>query len=307
MLQENVPLSLHGSYKIGGSARYFFEVKTDEELFAALDKARKLKAKLFVLGGGTNVLFSDEGFDGAVLKIAFRNVSVDGDVIRVGAGAVMADLLEAAIEKGLGGLQWAGGLPGTVGGAVRGNAGAFGGETKDSVEYVVSFDIATGKFKKRLNNECGFGYRQSIFKNDSRNEIIWEVGFRLKPDDKNEIRKAVEEKIIYRKERHPMEYPNVGSIFKNVDVRAVPDKAIEQFKEKIKTDPFPVVPTAVIIAAANMHGVSCGGAMVSPKHPNFIVNVLNARAVDVKSLINEVKYRVMVRFGINLEEEIQYL
>jgi len=156
----------------------------------------------------------------------------------------------------------------------------------------------------RVNKECRFCYRDSIFKNAAKDEIIWEIGLRLKPGNKKEIQSAIEDKIKYRLERHPMDYPNVGSIFKNVDVEIVPKTLREKFKAKIKIDPIPVLPTAILLAEAGLKGVSRGGAMISPKHPNFIVNTLNASSKDVKILIYLVKYTIKEKFGIKLEEEI---
>ncbi len=304
MFEEKNLLSIHSNYKIGGSAKYFFDFKTEDVLEAAVNTAQKFEAPIFGMGGGTNILFSDDGFNGAILKPTFRNVAVKGGFVRAGAGIPMAELLEAVIDKNLAGLEWAGGLPGTLGGAIRGNAGAFGGEIKDAVDYVISFDIADGKFKTRKNPECRFGYRNSIFKNEAGKDIIWEVGLRLNRGDGKAIRESAMQKIQYRKERHPMEYPNIGSIFKNIDAKIVSSEWREHFKAKIKNDPFPVIPAAAVIAETGLVGVSCGGAMISPKHPNFIVNVLNARASDVRQLIGLIKQAVLKKFDVQLEEEI---
>ncbi len=331
MFQENVPLAGFSSYKIGGPARYFFEAKNIEELKRAVEKAGKENLKIFILGGGTNVLFGDEGFDGLVLRPAFGFMKRSDGKVSAGAGVLMSDLVNFAIENELGGLEWAGGLPGTLGGAIRGNAGAFKGEIKDVIESVKSFDIRTLNEIERNFQECCFGYRSSVFKNDSGKEIIVSAVLNFSKGDKNEIKKSVEEKISYRKERHPMESPNVGSIFKNIPVSQI-DADIEQidadtirvnprlrpasdgqarssprlsaFTAPVKSDPFPVVPAAFIISEAGLKGVRSGNAMVSPKHPNFIVNTLDAKASDVKNLINLVKNEVKKKFGIELEEEI---
>ncbi|MEK7192455.1 MAG: UDP-N-acetylmuramate dehydrogenase [Patescibacteria group bacterium] len=310
MFKPEVSLTKYSNYKIGGLARQFCHAKKVDELAAAIQKARKEKLPVFILGGGTNLLINDEGFNGLVLKPELSVLKANGNLVKVGAGVSMSELLDYLIAKSLSGLEWAGGLPGTVGGAIRGNAGAFGGEIKDNVQEVVSLDISgkTPKVVKRSNAECKFGYRNSIFKMRDGTEVILEAVLSLgKVPDKKAIRQAIEEKIKYRKERHPMEYPNIGSIFKNVDLKNVPKKVQAQFAAKIKNDPFPVLPTAVLIAETGLKGVSFGGAMISPKHPNFIVNVLNAKADDVKQLIGLVKSRVKNQFGIKLEEEIIYV
>ncbi len=304
MFRENVSLAEFSSYKIGGPARYFFEAKTAEELKKAVKEAREKNLEFLVLGGGTNFLIGDEGFPGLVLKPSIEFMKISGEEISVGAGTLMSDLVVFSAERGLSGLEWAGGLPGTVGGAVRGNAGAFGGEIKDSVKKVGSLDISTLEEIERNVSDCDFGYRQSVFKNQSNKEIIISAIFGLAKSDSEKIKTSVNEKISYRRERHPMEHPNAGSIFKNVDVKKIPEDQITRFKKSIKTDPFPVVPAAYIISEAGLKGLSCGGAMVSPKHPNFIVNVSSARSSDVKNLINIVKTEVKNKFGINLEEEI---
>lgn len=309
MFQSSVDLKPHSNYKIGGQARQFCISDNVQSLNKAVEQSRKEKLPIFILGGGTNLLISDEGFNGLVLKPEISTLTSHDTLVKVGAGVSMAQLLDYSISKGLSGLEWAGGLPGTVGGAVRGNAGAFGGETKDSIEEVVSLDISAKipKIVKRKNRDCQFGYRNSIFKIRDGKEIILEVNFVLKKGDPRAIQKAIEEKIKYRQQRHPMEYPNIGSIFKNVDLKTVPRKLHSQFAHVIKEDPFPVVPTAYLISEAGLKGVSYGGAMVSPKHPNFIVNVLDAKAADVKYLIAFVKSGVKKKFGIKLEEEIIYV
>jgi len=301
---EKVLLAPYSNYKIGGKAEYFFEPKNEEALAAAVSQIHELKVDLFVLGGGTNVLFNDSGFNGAIVKIQNSKFKIQNYQLKIGAGFDMSKLLDIAIDKGLSGIEWSGGLPGTIGGAVRGNAGAFGGEIKDNIEYVISFDPKAGKFFTRNNKECLFDYRDSIFKNKAKNEIIWEIGLRLISGNKKEIQTAIEEKIIYRRKRHPMEYPNAGSIFKNIDAKYLPVALQKKFADKIKTDPFPVLPTAVLLADAGLKGISCGGAMISPKHPNFIVNVFNATSKDIKSLINLMKYTIKEKLGVQLEEEI---
>ncbi len=309
MFENKIELAKYSNYKIGGAARYFFAAKKIEDVACAVEKARAEKLPIFILGGGTNLLISDQGFGGLVLKPEIKKLQVSGDKCQVGAGVSMADLLDFCVEKGLSGFEWAGGLPGTVGGAIRGNAGAFGGETKDNVIEVVSLDIS-GKVQKvlrRNNQECKFNYRNSIFKINDGKEVIIEAVFKMKKGDKKAIRAAIEEKIAYRKARQPLEYPNIGSMFKNVDLRLVPKKLHPQFKAVIKTDPFPVVPTAYLISEIGLKGVSFGGAMISPKHPNFIVNTLGAKAEDVKQLIKLIKSGVDKKYDIKLEEEVIYV
>ncbi len=309
MFQPDVSLKGFSNYKIGGPARHFYVPKTVDELIAGVEKAKKEQLPIFVLGGGTNLLISDKGFAGLVIKPEIKVLEGANGTIRVGAGVSVADLLAFVIDRGLSGLEWAGGLPGTVGGAIRGNAGAFGGEIKDIVEEVVSLDIsgAIPKVVKRKKPEARFGYRSSIFKEKGGAEIVLEAVLALKKGESEIIRQAIEEKIKYRQERHPMDLPNIGSIFKNVDLKDMPKDLAERFAAKIKPDPFPVLPTAVLLSEAGLKGVREGGAMFSPKHPNFIVNAGDASAEDVKKLITLAKATIKEKFGIELEEEIQFV
>lgn len=304
MFKENFPIHTLTSYKIGGPARYFFEAKNPDELKRAVEEAKKRNLEFFVLGGGTNLLIGDEGFPGLVLKPSINFIESSGEEVSVGTGVSMSALINFSIERGLSGLEWAGGLPGTVGGAVRGNAGCFGGEIKDVVKSVKSIDAETLREIERDFSDCDFSYRSSIFKKSPKKEIILSAIFNFKKGDAKEIGKSVSEKILYRQQRHPLEYPNAGSIFKNVDAEKISKKHIKRFSHVIKADPFPVVPAAYIISEAGLKGVSMGGAMISPKHPNFIVNVFEAKSSDIKSLINLVKGEVKNKFDIELEEEI---
>lgn len=307
MLLNFIPLKKYSNYKIGGNASYFYEFKTQEELIAALSEFAQVvkNGKILILGKGTNVLFSDDGFDGMVLKNSLDFIEREGLFINAGSGTLMDTLVSYCCQNALSGLEWAGGLPGTVGGAIRGNAGAFMGETKDNIESVESLDIHSLKLIRRNRRECNFGYRQSIFKNGSgKDEIILSVKFKLKKGNIKEIKKLTQEKIDYRIDRHPLDLPNIGSIFKNVPVEKVSPEVRKEFEKSIKQDPFPVVPAAKLIVSSGLMGKKIGGAQISLKHPNFIVNFNNAKARDVLSLIDLVKKEVKKKFDIDLEEEV---
>lgn len=309
MFQENVPLAQYSNYKIGGPARFFLLGESAEEITKSVAIAKANKLEIRILGGGTNILFSDAGFDGLVIKPNLKTIKRDGNLVRVGAGATVAELLDFTIAEKLAGLEWAGGLPGSVGGAIWGNAGAFGGETKDRLLDVMSLEISGDKpvIHARKNAEAKFGYRSSIFKEKAaknNTEIILSATFELKPGDPVEIQKIINEKKQYRVDRQPLEYPNVGSIFKNVDVQKLSKEVADRFRAKFKLDPFPVLPTAVLNDAAGLKGLRVGGAMVSPKHPNFIVNVDQATEKDVKAVMELVVKEIRSQFGIELEREV---
>ena len=324
-LKENIQLAQFSNYKIGGIARFFFEPKNEKEVAWAVREAKLKKLPIFVLGGGTNLLLSDEGFDGLVLRPACASATWSGDQVAAGAGISMEALLKGSVAHSLSGLEWAGGLPGMFGGAIRGNAGCFGGEIKNVIVSVRSFDMKKMKVVERTAKQCAFGYRDSIFKDagvkGGVGEIILSATLALAKGDKKKIAAAIQEKIAHRVKNHPLEYPNIGSIFKNVPLQQIHASASRNYKAalakhaftfrgsqfSVKTDPFPVVSTAKLISESGLRGVSFGGAMISPKHPNFIVNVLNARAGDVKNLITLARAEVKKKFGVQLEEEVQIL
>jgi UDP-N-acetylmuramate dehydrogenase len=202
----------------------------------------------------------------------------------------------------------AGGLPGTIGGAVRGNAGAFGGETKDSVKEVLSLNLDTLTEITRDKWECTFAYRYSIFKTPSaKNEIILSITLSLRKGEQTAIKKSIQGKIDYRNAKHPMEFPSIGSTFKNVKLDKIPENWKETLLPSVKIDPFPVIPAAKFLMMAGVKGKKIGDAQISHKHPNFIINLGNAKSKDVKALINFAKDEVQKKFGVALEEEIIYL
>ncbi len=311
MLRQNVSLKDFSNYKIGGPAAYFLEAKTKEELVEGLKEwrvvSKDLRAeqkKVFVLGGGTNILFSDQGFPGLVIKIFLDAISFSGQTLSVGAGTLISALTDFCIAHALSGFEWAGGMPGTVGGAIRGNAGAFGGETNDNLLRVESLNLDNFGINQKSREECDFSYRSSIFKTKALNEVIISADFVLKKGDREEIAKQIREKIEFRQTKHPLDNPNAGSVFKNVPLENVPAEYRDELLQYVKKDPIPVVPAGKLIFLAGLKGRKVGGAAVSDKHTNFIVNLGNATADNVKDLIAIVKNEVKQKYGLELEEEI---
>lgn len=306
MFAQNVSLAQFTNYKIGGPAKFFVEVKTIEELTQALTEARRLNEKIFVLGGGNNLLISDSGFDGVVIRIAIGGITKQADnTVAVGAGVWIKDFLDFCLKNSLSGWEWAGGLPSTMGGAIWGNAGAFGGETKDRVISVTSV-TTDGQVKVRTKQECAFGYRNSFFK-ENPGEIIVSAQFQLEPGNVATSSTVIGAHVQYRTDRHPLMYGNCGSVFKNVPVERVSPEVLKQFEGKIKHDPFPVIPTALLVLAAGLPEYRVGDAMVSPKHSNFIVNLGKATAADVKAVMAHVKKTIKEKFGIELEQEVIFV
>ncbi len=329
-IQKNTPLAPYTTFKIGGPARFFCEAKSEEDILEALKFAREKSLPVFMLGGGSNILVSDKGFEGLVVKMnlnAWRFDLPNGDRISTmecGAGVLLSKIVSESVKHGLIGFEWAAGIPGTIGGAVRGNAGAFGGTMEDCVESVGALEIPNPKSqipnKSQLqitnfkNEDCKFNYRDSLFKQNP-NLIIMSVKLRLKKGDRAESENKIKEILAKRKEKQPMEFPSPGSFFKNPETDS--KDLIRQFETdtgKKITDYAGLyqytgikikIPASWLIEEAGLKGKKIGGAMVSEKHANFIVNTGNATAENVVMLAAIIKTRVRNKFGIQLQEEVQ--
>ncbi len=283
-MKRNVLLSKYTTFKIGGPAEYFFEVKDRKELTSAVKFAKEKGLPFFILGGGSNLLVSDKGFKGAVIKIENCKLKTENYKVVADAGISLNKLVDMSTKKGLSGLEWAAGIPGTLGGATFGNAGAFGKSMKDIVEMVEAFDIEKDKFINLKNKKCKFGYKESIFKRN-KNLVIISIGLKLKKGNIKNIKKRIKENLVYKKEEQPLKYSSAGSVFKNPKGKSAWE----------------------MIEKCGLRGKQAGRAKISDKHANFIVNLGKAKAKDVKKLINLAKQRVKKKFKINLEEEIQLL
>ena len=301
LIQQDVPLAPLTTFKIGGPAKHFVRIKNQGELLEAITLAKSNRWPVFVLAGGSNLIVSDQGFDGLVVSMEIDGFEFDGEKVTSGAATSMKVLVDESIKRGLGGLEWAGGLPGSFGGAIRGNAGAFGGEIKDTIFSVSSVDVDTGKEVLRDNKACQFGYRDSLFKHTE--EVITQATVSLRPQDGGELRRVADEHIQFRHDKHPMEYPNAGSIFKNIPLEHMPKEHLSLFADAVKNDPFPIVPTAKVIAVAGIKGMRVGDAELSEKHTNYMVNLGQAKAADLVALIEQVKSAIKDRYQIDLEVE----
>lgn len=283
-IKTNIPLKKYTTFKIGGPARYFYITKTKKDLIKAILVAKKFKLPFFILGKGGNLLVSDKGYNGIVIKIQNTKYEIQNKKIKSEAGVMLGKLINAATEVGLSGLEWAIGIPGTIGGAIYGNAGAFGKSIGDLVKEVEVFDLKEEKIKIFKKKNCHFDYRESIFKKN-KNLIILSAIFQLKKRNKKEIREKIKKYLNYRRETQPLELPSAGSIFKNPQGFSA-GKLIEK---------------------CGLKGKRIGNVKISEKHANFILNLGNGKAKDVKKLIELIKKKVKERFKIKLEEEIQYL
>ncbi len=306
-IKKHISLKEYSSFKIGGKAHYFTEVKTKKELENALLWANEKGLKFFILGGGTNILVNDNGFDGLVIKMANNNIKVLGRRIIAGAGVSFGVLGHTALVNSLSGLEWGAGIPGTVGGAVRGNAGAFGSSIQDVLETVEVYDLINKKFKILSNKDCSFSYRNSIFK-QNKNLLVFEATFIFLPGKDADIKKKINDYISKRTKSQP-KLPSAGSVFMNFAFEDLKkqNKNLAELAQKEGVVKGGMVASGWIIDKLGLRGKIIGKAKVSLEHANFIVNRGGASAEEVMMLISYIKQQVRDKYGVQLKEEIQYL
>lgn len=275
----NEPLAPYTTFRIGGVADYFVEPLDAEDTVNLIRYINKQSMPYYVMGNGSNILISDEGIRGVVINLegAFKYLKYENDTVISGAGVKIARFVDYCIQNSYAGVEMLAGIPATVGGALVMNAGAYGGETSDHVDSVTV--IKDEELTVLRKEDCGFRYRNS----DLRKTIVLEAGFRLPAGNKEELVKRRKELILKRNESQPVEIPNAGCIFKNPK----DNKA------------------AILIQSCGLKGRSFGGAMVSEKHANFIVNCNNATANDVVELVKIVRKTVMEKTGIELGMEVK--
>lgn len=278
------PMSRHTTFRVGGPAEYFLTANTAEQLRSVLACLREEGMPYFLLGNGSNLLVGDRGYRGAVVRLGgiFETIDIQDETIRAGAGASLAMTARRAMESGLCGMEFASGIPGTLGGAVRMNAGAYGGEMS---MLVVSADVMDEKGAVRTlsREEMLFGYRTSVIKNSPY--TVLGAKLVLERDKREEIAARMQRLARQRREKQPLEFASAGSTFKRPE---------GNFAGKL-------------IMEAGLGGYSLGGAQVSEKHCGFIVNTGNATAADIAGLIREVAEKVQEKFGIILEPEVIFL
>ena len=274
-------MSLHTTLKMGGKAHVFATVKTMAALGELIRVFKSVKSDYFLLGNGSNILVSDKGLDIPVIRLSgdFDKVTAEGDMIKAGAAALLSSVARTALDNSLMGLEFASGIPGSVGGAMVMNAGAYGGEMKDAVVSVKVMD-ENGDVSEYSNEDMAFGYRDSILKR--RKLIVIETVFKLNKGDKESIKNTMDELNKKRREKQPLEYPSAGSTFK---------RPKGYFAAKLIED-------------AGLKGYTVGGACVSEKHAGFCVNKNNGTASDFYKLMSDVKDRVYKESGVTLEPEV---
>ena len=300
----NVLLNQYTTFRIGGSAKYFIEVKDVKEIINTVLVAKKLHLPFFVLGAGSNILFSDKGFNGLIIKIKGQGLKVLRNKIISSAGVTLSKLTGESIKQGLSGLEWFIGIPGTLGGAIWANSGAFGKSISDAIETVEVLDIKTLKIKKLSVRQCRFNYKDSIFKTNA-NLIILSATLFCKKSSLQKIRQAVVGMQVKRKASQPLNYPSAGCVFQNVTKQIRNKKLIKGYPELAKFNQKNVIPAGYLIEKCGLKGKQVGDAKISELHANFIINLNKAKARDVLKLINLAKSSVKKKFGVKLKEEIK--
>ncbi len=303
-VKEHIPLASMTTFGIGGEAHYFVEVRTEDELREALQWAREKAVRPVLLAGGSNTLIADTGVDALVIHMVAQEHVFAGAELTADAGCNLLALIREAAATNLGGWEKLAGIPGTIGGAVRGNAGAFGSEIKDFVTAVRALDMETGEVRAFTNASCDFSYRHSFFK-DHPTWIITRVEVRLQTQSHNRAYELIEETLAEREKRHLQNVHAAGSYFMNP---VAPQEVVALFERErgIKAREGRV-PAGWLIEKAGMKGASVGGALCSPQHPNYIVNQGPATAQDVRALAKKVKAAVRAQFGVELHEEAALL
>jgi len=290
------PLMKYTTYRVGGPAEYFLIVEDAQKMPDLLNFLSGEGLPYLVLGGGSNILFLDEGFDGVLIKMEDRRFTINGELVSASAGAIVAEIADATIRAGLTGFEWGVGLPGTIGGAIRGNAGIPGGEMCDSVESVRVWE--NGEEAELNNAECKFGYRDSIFKHSSMVVVV--VKLRLTHGENVAARQKALSYIMNRAKTQPQGVASAGCAFKNVLREKLPGNFVWP-KELPESDK---IPAGWLIDQCGLKGEKIGGAVISEKHANFILNSGEATAGDIIGLIALIKEKVYNKFGIELEEEV---
>lgn len=281
--QENVDFADICTFKCGGKVRILLDIHTLESFLNCMLYLKDIGIRYYILGNGSNILCSDRGYDGVVIRLKgdLQRIECDGGAIECGGGAKLAMVYAFARDRGLSGLECGAGIPATIGGATYMNAGANGFEMSQVVEYVVAF--VDGKITYFDSTQCGFGYRHSVFQENGG--IILRVGLRLKKGSKKDIVNKFLETLGRRKSTQPIELPSAGCVFGR----------------------FEGINVSKLLDDCGLKGLRRGDAMVSPKHANFVVNLGNAKAQDIYDVICKMRKIVLEKTGITLHSEIKFL
>jgi UDP-N-acetylmuramate dehydrogenase len=299
---ENIPLAGYTRFEVGGPARFLADAANEAALTEVLDAITESGKQSAIIGGGTNLVADDQGYPGVVVRYTNATLEFAGDTVVVAAGAVLQDLVDASIARGLKGLETMTGIPGWVGGAVYGNAGAYGHSIQERVTGVRFLE--RGCVREISNADCEFAYRESLFKR-RKDWVILSVTLRLESADAEELRTAASGILKIRNEKYPPTMRCAGSIFKNLLWRDLPEAVRSLVPSAVVREGK--VPSAYFLEQAGAKGMRRGGMRVADYHANLIFNEGGGKADEVSELIAELKRRVRDQFGLDLEEEVQFL
>ena len=295
-VKQGAPMSKYTTFHIGGSVQFLLEVSETDKLVAVLNWLTGEGIPYFILGGGSNLLWQDDEWEGVVIKVSSIKYQVASSVIEVDSGIPLSKLVMLAVQNSLSGLEWGAGVPGTVGGAVRGNAGAMGSNTASCLVKVEVW--RDGEVIQLTPAECGFGYRDSNFKHNQ--DVILRAWYKTVSGDKVQMMQTIQGYIKQRNGHYPP-FPSAGSFFKNIDFKNWPgdrSQLPDNFKQKQQ------VPVGWINEQNGLKGYTVGGAMVSKEHGNFLINSKGATQADVLSIVEEVKQRAYTNYKVELEAEV---
>ncbi|MEY2986029.1 MAG: hypothetical protein RJB24_258 [Candidatus Parcubacteria bacterium] len=303
-IQENITLKTLSTFKIGGKAKYVVFAESNDDVVSALRFAQEKSLPVGIIGAGCNLLISDDGINGLVIKMNTKNLEVNNTHLFAEAGVSLAILTAFGHKNHLTGLEWAPSVPSSVGGAIRGNAGAFGGETKDRLKQVRVY--RNGQIRDVDATDIGFDYRYSGFKSENNKDIILGGLFELEFGDVAEGQKQVRDNIVRKNQNQPVGVACSGCIFKNYEGIINPS-LIDKFPELENFIAKGIIPSGYLIEKAGLKGIRSGNIQVSDKHANYMVNTGDGKFEDVINLIQIVKDKVFQEFGVNIEEEVVYL
>jgi len=298
----NASLDRYTRFEIGGPARVLLDADDETAMIEAWRALGETGWRRTVIGGGTNLLVADDGFDGAVLRYTAKGIGFEGEVVRVDAGVLLQDLVDATVVRGLRGLETMTGIPGWVGGAIYGNAGAYGRSMNEMVESVRYFDGA--EIREIDNAGCEFHYRESVFKR-SKGWIILSATLRLTPGDPVELNTTADGILKIRNEKYPPSMRCAGSIFKNLLLVNLPESARACVPSSVIREGK--VPSAYFLEQVGAKGMSNDAIRVADYHANLLYNTGGGTAHQVRAIIAELKTRVREQFGIDIEEEVQFV
>ncbi|MCK9577979.1 UDP-N-acetylmuramate dehydrogenase [bacterium] len=317
-IKENVSLKSYCTFRIGGSARFLLETGNYEMVIKAISFCNENNIPFYIIGGGSNLLISDKGFDGLVIiyrkkfneikisKECFNKIDDDKYEVNIESAMFLSDAVAQVSSLGFTGFEWAAGIPGTVAGAINGNAGAFDGAISDCIIDVKALQVFDKKIEIKIieKNNCNFSYRSSLFK-ENNEYIIISAAFAFKKNNTENIKNKIQENIKRRAGKHPKGF-SAGSIFKNYE-GIIDNKLFKKYPELEKFQERGVVPIGYLVEKCNLKGTRIGDAKISDEHGNFIINLGQAKSDNILKLIVLVKKEVKSRFGIDIREEIKYL